>query len=309
MSLIPATADAWLIQNLFNIAMILATIVFAIVMGLLLITAFRDRRRRDDEMPVQMHGSTKAELSWTIVPFLVVSGLFFFSSDTLAKLTARGTATSPVAHVHGINDELARKKVEEAKKTDLVVRVTGRQWYWQFQYAQWLTNTVSVNTVSHTDQVNKPEGEQLLLPAGKTIRFDMTAADVIHAFWVPQLSGMVYVNPGEISYVWFTAPTAGEYYGQCNYICGLNHAQMISRVKVVPEAEFAAWLNQKRAEQVNPVAASGDPQSGAKVYAEGAYVHAGAIAAAKGDVAQATAATGLAPQQVANVMAYLESLR
>jgi cytochrome c oxidase subunit 2 len=313
MSLNPATSDASIIQSLFNATTILAALVFILVEGLLLYVALRYFRRKADEMPVQVHGSNKAELTWTIIPFLIVAGLGIVSVGTMDQLTARGTSTNPVAHVHALNDELARKSVEEAKKTDLVIDIKGRQWFWQYTYQQYLTKTLGVRASSQSENpAANPQGEFLIVPEGKTVRLDMDSADVIHAWWVPQLGGMIYVNPGDRSYVWFNAK-AGEYYGQCNFYCGTNHAQMISRVRVVPQAEFDAYIKGKRAEQQSDIAArenrGGDAKIGEQLYAEGAYRVAASIGAAKGDVAAAATVTGMEPQAVAHVMAYLESIK
>ncbi len=92
---------------------------------------------------------------------------------------------------------------------------------------------------------NKP----LVIPAGKRIRLDLTAADVIHAWWVPQFGSMIYVNPGERSYIFINDALPGIYIGQCNVFCGARHAFMLSPVTVLPEAEYDAWLKAQAEEQ------------------------------------------------------------
>ena len=114
------------------------------------------------------------------------------------------------------------------------VEVTGRQWFWQFAYKR----DGDVTSDSNDD---KP----LMLPAGKRIRLDLTAADVIHAWWIPALGPMIYVNPGERSYIFIDGVEQGDFKGQCNVFCGVRHAYMALHVKFVPEAEFEAWYKKE----------------------------------------------------------------
>jgi cytochrome c oxidase subunit 2 len=155
--------------------------------------------------------------------------IFLFSVNAMNQLQATGTFNDPLNHIHGVNDQVAIKRVNEAKKVDLVINVTARQWVWQYKYpdAGFIVN------------------QDLVVPEKKTVRLDIVSGDVIHAWWVPALGGMIYVNPGEMSHVWFNAP-AGTYLGQCNVFCGLAHSQMFSNVKVLPQAEYDAWFAQQK---------------------------------------------------------------
>lgn len=244
----PASHDARLIDELFQIVYVLSFIVFIIVEGLLVYSVIKFRRRRADEMPVQVHGNTAAEIGWTVVPALIVGVIFGFAVDTLGRMTARGSASAPLSHIHNINDREALRRIEEARQVDLVIKVVGRQWVWQYTY---------------------PDGkltasETLVVPANKTIRLDMTTADVIHAWWMPAFGPMLYVNPGEVSYVWFNVPP-GEYIGQCNVFCGVAHAQMISKVRALPEDEYNQWYQEQTAGASGPVAA-GDARRGEEIF-------------------------------------------
>lgn len=244
----PVTQDAQLIKNLYDLIFILAVIIFVFVEGLLIYTAIRFRRRSPDEMPKQVHGSRTLELIWTVVPAIIVAVIFWLAMDTMSKMTAAGTTANPVAHVHAINDSAARRRVEAAQPVDLVINVTGRQWVWQFKYP---------------GDAGVIANETLVVPAGKNIRLDMTSADVIHAWWVPYFGPMIYVNPGELSYVWFNVPEdkAGEYQGQCNVYCGVSHANMLIKVRVLPQADYDKWYAEQAAANSGTVQA-GDPQRG-----------------------------------------------
>lgn len=244
----PVTLDAQLIKDLYDLIFIIAVIVFVLVEGLLIYAAVRFRRRKADEMPAQVHGSRTLELLWTVIPAIVVAGIFWLSMDTMSKMTAAGTIANPVSHVHAINDASARRRVEAAHPVDLVIDVTARQWVWQYKYP---------------GDASVIANETLVVPAGKNIRLDMTSADVIHAWWMPNFGPMIYVNPGEMSYVWFNVPEdkAGEYIGQCNVYCGAAHANMLSKVRVLPQAEYDQWYAEQAAAATGTVLA-GDPQRG-----------------------------------------------
>jgi cytochrome c oxidase subunit II len=236
-----ATQDAKLISDLYNLIFIFAVITFVLVEGLLIYSAVKFRRRSEAEMPAQDHGSRTLELMWTVIPALLVSVIFGLSVDTMSKLTGTGSLSNPVPHTHAITDSEARRRVENAQPVDLVIDVTGRQWVWQFKYPGNEGVTAS---------------EELVLPVGKRVRLDMTAADVIHAWWIPQLGPMIYVNPGEMSYVWIDVNTPGTYKGQCNMYCGAAHANMLARVRVVTQSEFDDWYAKQSASNGTQTTAS-----------------------------------------------------
>jgi cytochrome c oxidase subunit II len=246
----PKSQDAALIRDLYNLIFYFAVFVFILVEGLLIYSAVKFRRRRESEMPEQNHGNTNLELTWTIIPAVVVGLIFGFTVDTMNRLSASGTLANPIAHTHALNDKAAEKRAKEAEPVDLVIEITGRQWYWQYKYGD---GEVMIDSNS----------SPLMIPADKNIRLDMTAADVIHAWWIPQFGPMRYVNPGEKSYVWFRVPE-GEYKGQCNVFCGVAHANMLSPVKAVSQIEFDKWFAEKAGVASAPVQA-GDPERGKKI--------------------------------------------
>ena len=249
----PKSPDAVLIHDLYNLIFILSVFVFVFVEGLLIYSAVKFRRKRADEMPEQIHGNTNMELLWTIIPSIVIAAIFVMSVNAQQRMAATGTLTDPIAHTHAINDVAAARRVQDSQPVDLAIKVTGRQWFWQYTY-------------NNGEVVIDSNSSELIIPEHKSVRLDMTSNDVIHAWWVPQFGPMRYVNPGEISYVWFDVP-AGEYIGQCNVFCGVAHAQMLSRVKVLPEAEYEAWYAEKSGAANAPVGA-GDPERGKAIVLE-----------------------------------------
>ncbi len=243
----PATLDAKVIKSLYDSVYIFAVIAFVLVEGLLIVAAFKFRRKSADEMPVQNHGNNAAELTWTVIPALVVAGVFGMAVQASGELTGRGSAANQVSVVHAMGDKAAQARVEDAAKVDLVIQATGHQWFWDWTYKG------DLEVIGNSNN-NQP----LIIPAGKRIRMELTAADVIHAWWVPQLGPMIYVNPGERSYIFIDNVAPGDYAGQCNVYCGLRHALMQNYVKVLPEAEFDAWLQTTYTAQ-NP---GGEPKPG-----------------------------------------------
>lgn len=263
----PASNDANLINNLFFVVYVFSFIVFVLVEALLVIAAIRFRRRRADEMPEQIHGHSVAELTWTVVPAVVVAIVFAFSVDTLSRLSAAGPASNPVNHVHAIGDTVAAGRADRAQKVDLVIKVVGRQWLWQYTYPDTNVSFSSISSATGRDDAGSSEGRELVIPAGRTVRLDLTAADVIHAWWVPAFGPMLYVNPGEVSYVWINA-LPGEYVGQCNVFCGVAHPLMISRVKVLPAADWDEWYRAQVAASSGP-AQPGDAKRGFDTFMNG----------------------------------------
>ena len=121
----------------------------------------------------------------------------------------------------------------------LNVTVTGYQWWWRFEYPD--LGVVTAN--------------ELHLPAGENVYFNVTSRDVIHSFWMPKIAGKVDAIPGRINNMWARADTPGDYYAQCAELCGIQHALMRFRVIVQPRAEFEAWVKQQQAPAAPPPAA------------------------------------------------------
>jgi cytochrome c oxidase subunit 2 len=118
---------------------------------------------------------------------------------------------------------------------DMTVRVVGHQWWWEFQYPEKFT-----------------VGNELVIPVGKPVNFELTSDDVIHSFWVPKLGGKMDVIPGRINHMWLQADEPGLYFGQCAEFCGASHAKMRFRVKAVTQADYDSWVKDRLAGAVKP---------------------------------------------------------
>jgi cytochrome c oxidase subunit 2 len=205
--------DTWLFVSIFIGA------IFVLVQVLLVTFIWRYRRRQRERYAdgAQIHSATGIELMWTVAPVII---LFLIGGFVFYKLP--GIADVPSASAGG--DER------------LEVRVTGRQFYWQYEYP---------NGVIAIDA--------LRAPAGVPVRLEVTAPDedVIHSWWIPALGGKIDAIPGVTTETWFEAERTGRYDGQCAELCGLEHAKMLASVQVLPPAEFDAWLAERQSGQAS----------------------------------------------------------
>ena len=208
----------------------------------LLWVCFRYRERPGAPIPKQVHGHTLLEVSWTIVFALIM--LVF------------ALATIPVIF----------KTQEAPAATALRVDVGGRQWWWEFKYPD--LKVVTAN--------------ELHLPAGQTVAFNLHAPDVIHSFWTPQLGGKRDVVPGRVNRLTLAPDEPGEYPGQCAEYCGTSHANMRFRVIVHTKADFEKWVAAQQRPPVQPT----DPlaQKGQDLFSQSACVGCHTIAGISGGV-------------------------
>jgi cytochrome c oxidase subunit 2 len=226
----PVTREGVATQNLYTLTFVIAVAVFVIVEGLLLWITFRYRRRRgDDALPAQTHGSNPLEILWTIVPALTVTVLFIGVLTTLNDQDA--TAAQPPA---------------------VTVDVTGFQWQWTFDYPDYGVSGTGAGRV----------GPVLGVPVDEVIRVRLHSSDVIHSFYVPQLLYKKDVVPGRVNEFSMVVTEPGTYGGQCAEFCGLLHADMHFTMQAMPRPEFDAWIAQQQ-QQPTPGASQPAPPPGA----------------------------------------------
>jgi cytochrome c oxidase subunit 2 len=225
------------IRDLYDIVFAIAVVIFLIVEGLIIWTVVRYRRKPgDDELPPQTHGNNLAEITWTLIPTLIVIFMFVISMQTLNAVDA--TSAQP----------------------NLKVRAVAGQFQWSFDYlpADATFDTKALFTV------NAPEGPDggLVLPAGQTTHLFLFTRDVIHAFYVPQFLFKRDVVPGVENQFDLDIPAsdAGQTYrGQCAELCGIGHRIMVFDVHALAPADFQAWQQKQQAaaNATPPPAASG----------------------------------------------------
>src|SRR5262249_12248789 len=193
-----------------------ALAIFGVGEALLVVFLYRYRRRkrpRFEDGP-EIHGATNLELAWTAVPVVV---LFLIVSFIFIELP-------------GIKDIPSATAGEQ----QVDVRIVGRQYYWQFEYAN---GAIAI--------------DDLRAPVGVPVRLEVTSpvTDVIHSWWIPALGGKIDAIPGPINEAWCKASKSGTFTGQCAELCGLEHARMLASVEVMPRAAFDSWLAQRLREQ------------------------------------------------------------
>ncbi|MCA0985414.1 cytochrome c oxidase subunit II [Halobacillus yeomjeoni] len=203
------TADK--ITNLIYLSFGLMMLVFVVVMILFVhfLKKYKETPERLNEIPGDGKESKRLEVTWTVLPILLLA--------VLAVPTVKATydMTSQVSGDGG-----------EAKAEDAItIDVVGRQYNWEFTYEN-----------------GKKSVNELVLPVNQKADFKLTSEDVIHSFWVPKLSGKIDVLPGEETRLSFTPREAGVYQGKCAEFCGAEHTQMRFETKVVSQAEFQQWL-------------------------------------------------------------------
>ncbi len=201
------------IDDLWELVFIMATVVFVIVQAALFYTIIKYRSRKgDDSEPVQVHGNTRLEILWTIIPVVILASIGY-----------------PI--VKGIFDVRAIAEGPDV----LQVQVTGHQWWWEFEY-------VDIKDENGRTLVTANE---LYIPEDRKVNLTMTSADVIHSFWVPVLAGKRDVVPNRVSNMTLIAddptPPDEPHPGQCAEYCGLAHADMRFKVHVRTQADFDTW--------------------------------------------------------------------
>jgi cytochrome c oxidase subunit 2 len=195
--------------------------IFVVVAGLLLFALIRFRQRSTSPAndPTQIYGSNQIELSWTVIPILIVVILFLS--------TARVIFTT----------ENARKP---ANAVDVVV--VGHQFWWEFRYPKLGIVTANELHVPVSDPAHP-------VPTYLT----MSSADTDHAFWVPRLAGKMDLIPNTVNTMWIDPQKAGLYLGQCAQYCGMQHAKMLLRVYADSPADFAAWTARQQQPAVSSI--------------------------------------------------------
>lgn len=211
----PATKEGESILSLYQGFFLAALAVGALVWGLLVYALLRFRRRNDD-VPRQNPYNIPVEVTYTVTPLLIVLVLFALSWRTENRVTEVGA------------------------DPDVSIRVVGFQWQWQFTY---LDEAGDVDVQLIGAGTDEPE---LVLPVDSTVQFDVRTNDVNHAFWVPSFLEKRDLIPGIDNVMEVETTREGTYRGRCAEFCGLDHWRMAFSVRIVPQAEFDAWLDEQR---------------------------------------------------------------
>ena len=220
----PVTELARDIQWLDNVLLVIITLI-SIFVSALLVWVFVRYNRKANPTPSSTTHNTPIEILWTIVPVFILIGIGIISLPILLK----------------------QLRIPES---DVVIKATGAQWYWSYDYPQ---HDFSFDSVmlekEELEKYGYSQDEYLLatdnpvvVPVNKNITVQVTASDVIHAWKIMSFGVHQDGVPGRLAELWFKPEKEGVYFGQCSELCGLNHSYMPIVVKVVSEKEYEAWL-------------------------------------------------------------------
>ena len=221
------------IYDLHMLIMIICIVIGIGVFGVMLYSIIYHRKSKGFE-PSQFHESTKVEIAWTVVPFLILIGMAVPATSTLLEVYD--------------NDD-----------AELDILVTGHQWKWRYEYLNADGENVSFfsNLATPQEEIYNSEAkgehyllevdEPLVVPVGTKVRFLITAADVIHYWWVPALAVKKDAIPGFINESWTRIEEPGIYRGQCTELCGKDHGFMPVVVEAKSKEDFDAWLAERKA--------------------------------------------------------------
>ena len=240
----PMSAIALEQQWLHNFMLIVCTVIFLAVFGVMFYSIVKHRKSKGARA-ANFHESTTVEIAWTVVPFIIV---------ILMALPATRVVVA----------------MKDTSAADLTIKATGIQWKWGYDYLN--GEGAGIGFLSTLDgahremsDTGRPQGDDylfkvdnpLVVPVDRKIRIITTASDVIHAWGVPSLGVKQDAIPGFVRDTWFRASKAGDYYGQCYELCGKEHAYMPIHVKVLSQADYTAWASGK----IKEAAANADDPS------------------------------------------------
>ena len=215
----PAGPSARTIDNLFTPVLWIAVAVFVLVQGLIVgfIIKYRQKKGDEESLPGQIHGNTRLEVSWTILPAVVLAGVAVFTVPVIFELN-------------------------EKPDSGIEVAVEGQQFWWSYRY-----DAAAGATVRPFETAN-----ELHIPAGEPVYLTLTSNDVIHSFWAPRLNGKRDVVPGRVHHWTLEADEPGVYAGQCAEFCGTSHANMRLKVVAHDRTGYDDWLTDQQREGTEP---------------------------------------------------------
>ena len=215
--------------------LIICTVIFVAVFGVMFYSIWKHRKSVGHK-PATFHESVKVEIAWTIVPFVIV--ILMALPATKAVVASKDTSNA-----------------------DLTIKATGYQWKWGYDYIKGEGEGIGfVSTLDNEHRETSNNGAKgvdidnyllkvdnpLVVPVDRKVRIITTANDVIHAFAVPAFGIKQDAIPGFVRDTWFRAERTGDFYGQCQELCGKEHAYMPIHVKVVSATDYAAWVSDQQ---------------------------------------------------------------
>jgi cytochrome c oxidase subunit 2 len=223
----PITTQGKVVVSLWQGSWIAGMLVGCVVWGLI-VWAVIFHRKRGDKLPPQVRYNMPIEILYTVIPFVLIAVLFYYTAKDENVLTA--TPANPA----------------------VTVNVIGFQWSWEFDYPQ-PNGAPPVKMTGAMWDPTKPDSRQTLpvleVPVGERVQFNLTSPDVVHAFWVPEFLFKRDVIPGHPNHFQVTLTKTGTYTGHCSELCGVYHSRMLFTLKVVTPQEYQSWIAQQKANQ------------------------------------------------------------
>ena len=223
----PAGSIATMANDLHNLLLVVITAISLFVLFLLIYVCVKFRADKNPNPSKRTHNSV-LEVMWTVIPVLILVVIAVPSFRLLYYLD---------------------KQIEP----DMTIKVTGVQWYWNYEYPD---QNLGFDSYMISDEDLQPGQKRLLdvdnplvLPEGSKVKVLIAGNDVLHSFFVPSLAVQEYTVPGKLNEVWMDIPKGEKtYYGQCNQICGINHSYMPVVIKVLTKENYETWLKKARTE-------------------------------------------------------------
>ena len=204
-------------------------VIVAAMLVYVMVTGHRRAQRNETEEPVQIHGNTRLELLWTMIPFLILVAVAFPTVFTILNISHRPA---------------------DAVKID----VYGQQWWWSFEY-----------DLNGDGQPEVITANELVMPVNRKVELRVHSRDVIHSFWIPALGGTRDAVPGRTQLLELEGSEVGTFDGQCKEYCGLSHANMRARAIVLSQSDYDNWLSDQQKPAATP-SSDGDAAAGLDVF-------------------------------------------
>ena len=252
----PASVIAQQIYDLHTLILLICAVILVVVFVPMAIALIRHRKAAGHAAQ-KFHDNFRLEVAWTIVPVLILVGMAWPATQTVLAM-------------------------KDTRAADLTIKVTGLQWKWEYDYLGDGIRFLSASSTPPQQIANtQAKGQHYLLevdrplvvPTGKKIRLVLTASDVIHAWWVPELGVKQDAIPGFVRDTWFRVDAPGTYRGQCAELCGIGHGFMPIVVEAVPPERFEAWKAEQKTLLAAAAAASGKEYTLAELVAHGEKVY------------------------------------
>jgi cytochrome c oxidase subunit II len=213
------------IGDFHNELLIIITLITIFVLGLLAYVILRFNSRANP-VPTRTTHNTLIEVIWTVVPVLILVIVAIPSFKLMYYM-------------------------DRTQKADMTIKVTGHQWYWSYEYPDagdigFDSNIIPTAQLKPGQKRLLDVDNRLVVPVGTNVRVLIAGSDVMHSWFIPSFGVQMYAVVGRLNETWFNVEREGVYYGQCNQICGVNHAFMPIVVEAVSKDAFAKWIDEKK---------------------------------------------------------------